>query len=115
MQSLAITEALPLNCTQLGLGAERGEFYAPPITHLIATIEDLTNMLDYASEDIDGMDDNADAEPSRVPPVTGHWTATSTYDVYMVETPKNNEENPSPDEDRPVDKPPKCRRQRRHS
>ena len=33
MESIAITEALPPNCTQLGLGAESGEFYAPPTTH----------------------------------------------------------------------------------
>ena len=111
MESLAITEALPPNCTQLRLGAERGEFYAPPTTHLIATIEDLTDMLDYASEDIDGMDDDADAEPSQVPPIMGCWTATSTYDVYMVDTMKNDEDNPIPDEDKPVDKPPKHRRQ----
>lgn len=91
--------------------AESGEFYAAPTTHLIATVEDLTDMLDYASEDIDDMDDDVDAEPSQVPPVTGHWIATSTYDVYMVDTPdnKNDEDNPSPDEDKPVDKPPKRR------
>ena len=79
MQSLTIMEALPPNCTQLGLGDESGEFYAPPTTHLIATVEDLTNMLDYASKDIDDMD--AAAEPSQVPPVMGRWTATSAYDV----------------------------------
>ena len=74
-------------------------------------------MLDYASEDIHGMDDDADAEPSQVPPVTGSWTATSTYDVYMVDNPnkKNDEDNPSPDEDKPIDKPPKLRCQRRRS
>ena len=81
MQSLAMTEALPPNCTQLGLGAERVEFYAPPTTHLIAIVEDLTDMLDYASEDIDGMDDDADAEPSQVPPITWHWTTTSEEQV----------------------------------
>ena len=64
-------------------------------------------MLDYASEDIDDMDDDAEDEPSQVPPVTGRWTATSTYDVYMADTPNKDEENPSPDEDEPVDKPPK--------
>ena len=69
-------------------------------------------MLDYASKDIDGMDDDPDDEPSQVPPVTGRWTATSTYDVYMVDTLKNNDDNPSPDEDKPVDKPPKRRHQR---
>ena len=60
---------------------------------MIATGEDLTNMLDYASEDIDDMDDNAEDESSQVPPVMGRWTATSTYDVYMVDTPKNDEDN----------------------
>ena len=72
-------------------------------------------MLDYASEDIDVMDDNADAEPSQVPPITGHWTATSTYDVYMLDHSKNAKHNPSPDEDKPIDKPPKRRRHRRRS
>ena len=31
----------------------------PPTTHFIATIEDLTDVLDFDSEDIDGMDDDA--------------------------------------------------------
>ena len=49
-------------------------------------------MLDYDSEDIDGMDD--DAGDDQEPAPTGHWKATSTHDVYMVDTPKgsNNEE-----------------------
>ena len=73
--------------------AESGQI--PPITHLIATVEDLTDMLDYASEDIDDMDNDADVELSQVSPDTGRWTATSTYDVYMVDTPdkNNNEDN----------------------
>ena len=41
-------------------------------------------MLD--SEDIDGMDDDAGDE--QEPPPTGRWTATSSYDIYMVDTPK---------------------------
>jgi hypothetical protein len=45
-------------------------------------------MLDYASEDIDSMDDDAGAKPGQNPPITGRWTATSTYDVYMVDTPE---------------------------
>jgi len=117
MQSLAITGALPPSCMQLGLGAESGEFYTPPTTHLIATVQDLTNMLDYASEDINGMDDDADSQPNQVPPIMGYWTATSTYDVYMVDTPdkKDDEDNQNPDEDNPVNKPPKHRRQWRRS
>ena len=30
--------------------------------HFIATVEDLTNMLDFDTEDIDGMDDEAGEE-----------------------------------------------------
>ena len=41
----------------------------PPTTHLIATIDDLTDMLDFDSEDIDGMDD--DAAEKREPPPQG--------------------------------------------
>ena len=54
-----------------------GEFRLPPTTHFIATVEDLTDMLDYDSEDIDGMDDNAGDEEAQNPPFTGRWTATS--------------------------------------
>jgi len=45
-------------------------------------------MLDYGSEDIDGMDDDDDEEQGQNPPFTGRWPATSSYDVYMVDTPK---------------------------
>lgn len=34
------------------------EFYIPPTTHLVATIEDLTDMLDNASEEAEDMDDD---------------------------------------------------------
>ena len=44
-----------LNHAQPGLGDGNREFYFPPTTHFIATIEDLTDMLDYASEDIRGV------------------------------------------------------------
>jgi hypothetical protein len=115
IQSLAITEVSPPNYAQLELGAESREFYIPPTTHLIATVEDLTDMLDYTSEDIDGMDDNVEAEPGQNPPITGRWMATSTYDVYMVDTPekKDDDGTQDPDEEKPFDEPPKRRRQRR--
>ena len=59
---------------------------------MVATVDDLTDMLDYDSEDIDGMDD--DAGDDQEPAPTGHWKATSSYDVYMVDTPnKNNNED----------------------
>ena len=42
--------------------ADDEEIRSPPTTHLIATVNDLTDMLDFDSEDIDGMDDNAGDE-----------------------------------------------------
>ena len=48
----------------------------PPTTHLIATVDDLTDMLDFDSEDIDGMDDDAGEE--QEPPPIERWTATSS-------------------------------------
>ena len=71
----------------------------PPTTHFIATIDDLTDVLDFDFEDIDSMDN--DAGDVQEPPLTGRWTATSSYDIYMVDTPKETngdeamEDNPS--------------------
>ena len=47
-------------------------------------------MLDFDSEDIDGMDaDEGDDE--ELAPI-GPWNATSSYDVYMVDAPKDDDE-----------------------
>ena len=43
---------------------------SPPKTHLVATVDDLTDMLDFDSEDFDGMDD--DAGDDQEPAPTGH-------------------------------------------
>ena len=85
------------------------ENFFPPATHFIATVEDLTDMLDYGSEDIDGMDDDAGEEQAQNPPFTGRWTATSSYDVYMVDTPKeaNGDDKEDPVEDKPPEIHPK--------
>ena len=74
-------------------------------------------MLDYTSEDIDGMDNDADAESGQVPPITRRWTTTSTYDVYMVDTLEKKDDDAihDPGKDKPVNKPPKCRCQWRRS
>ena len=74
-------------------------------THFIATVEDLTDTLDYGSEDIDGMDDDAGEEQAQKTPPLGQWTATSSYDIYMVDTPKENEADG--DNSIPVHEPPK--------
>ena len=62
-------------------------------------------MLDFDSDDTDGMDVGAgdDSEP------TGCWTATSSYDIYMVDTPKENddEEREEAAKDNSLEKQPK--------
>ena len=74
-------------------------------------------MLNYGSEDIDGMDDDADQEQGQNPPFTGRWTATSSYDVYMVDTPKatNDDDKENPVENKPRETHPKRRPPRRRS
>ena len=47
------------NYVRLEWEADDEEIHSPPTTHLIATVDDLTDMLDFGSEDIDGMDDDA--------------------------------------------------------
>ena len=47
----------------------------PPTTHYIATVDDLTDVLNFDYEDIDGMED--DVEDLQEPPLTGRWIATS--------------------------------------
>ena len=69
-------------------------------------------MPDFGSEDIDGMDDDAGDE--QEPPPTGRWTATSSYDIYMVDTPKEGDGDKTT-EDNPSKKQSKHRRQRRRS
>ena len=99
-------DSLP-NYDRLEWEAGDEEIRYPPTTHLIATVDDLTDMLDFDSEEINSMDDDAGEE--QEPPPTGRWTATSSYDIYMVDTPKENngEERKDATEDNPLDKPPK--------
>ena len=80
---------------------------------MVAAIDDLTDMLDHDSEDINGMDD--DAGDDQEPAPTGHWKATSTHDVYMVDAPKgsDNKEQRDVAKDNSLEKQPKRRRKRR--
>ena len=50
--------------------ADDEEIRRPPTTHLVATVDDLTDMLDFDSEDIDGMDDDVGDKEEPLP--TGH-------------------------------------------
>ena len=63
-------------------------------------------MLDYGFED-DDIDDDADKEQGQDPPFMERGTATSSYDVYMVDTPKKTSDD---DKEDPVEnKPPETR------
>ena len=74
-------------------------------------------MLDYGSEDFNGIDDDAEEEQGRNPPLIGRGTVTSSYDIYMVDTPKetNDDDKEDPVEDKPPETQPKSRRPRRRS
>ena len=102
LKNLSLEKDSQPNYVRFELGADDREFCFPPATHFIATVEDLTDELDYGSEDIDGMDDDIDKEQGQDPPFTGRWTATSSYDVYMVDTPKGSgDDKEEPDENKP--------------
>ena len=74
---------------QQGWDADDEEIQSPPTTHFVATVDDLTDMLDFNSEGIGGMD--ADAGDDQEPTLIGHWKATSSYDIYLVDTPKEGD------------------------
>ena len=58
------------------------------------------------------MDDDAGDYQEPVP--TGHWKTTSSYDIYMVDTPKDGDGEEATEADS-LKKQPKRRRQRRRS
>ena len=101
-----------MDCGQDGWDADDEEIQNPPTTHFVATVDNLTDTLDYDSEDIDGMDD--DAGDDQEPAPTGLWKATSIHDIYMVDTPKDGDGEEAAEVDS-LKKQPKCRRQRRRS
>ena len=104
LKNLSLEEDSQPNYVRVELETDDEEFCFPPATHFIATVDDLTDVLDYGSEDIDGMDDDADKEQGQAPPFMGRGTATSSYDVYMVDTPKKASDDDK--EDQVENKPP---------
>ena len=90
------------------------KFKTHPPPRLVAAVDDLTDMLDFDSEDIDGMhaDEGDDEEPAPI----GPWRATSSYDIYMVDTPKEGDGDGTAEDD-PSKKQPKrpCHRRRSKS
>ena len=97
LRSLSLSGEPWPNYVRLEWDADDEEIRCPPTTHLVATVDDLTDMLDFGSEDIDGMDDDAGDE--QEPPPTGRWTATSSYDIYMVDTPKEGNGDKTAEDD----------------
>ena len=61
-KALSLTENLGQNYIRLAWEAGDEDIRCPPTTHFIATVDDLTDVLDLDSEDIDGMDDDAGEE-----------------------------------------------------
>ena len=82
---------------QQGWDTDDEEIQSPPTTHFVATVDDLTDMLDFDSEDIEGMDadEGDDEEPAPIRP----WKATSSYDIYMVDTPKEGDGDGTAEDD----------------
>ena len=79
LKSLSLSGDSWLNYVRLEREADNEEIRSLPTTHLIATIDDSTDMLDFDSEDIEGI--NGDAREDQEPPPTRRWTATSSYDI----------------------------------
>src|SRR3954469_22639727 len=57
LKSLSLSGETRPNYGLRGWDSDDEEIQSPPTTHLIATVDDLTDMLDFGSEDFKGMDD----------------------------------------------------------
>ena len=80
LRPLSLSENSWPNYVRLEWDMDDEEIRGRPTTHLIDTVDDLTDMLDFDSEDIDVMDDDAGEE--HEPPPIGRWTTTSSCDIY---------------------------------
>ena len=66
LKSLSLSGELWPDYGHQGWDTDDEEIQNPPTTHFVATVDDLTDMLDFDSEDIGGMDDDEgdDEEPA---------------------------------------------------
>ena len=62
LRSLSLLGEYGPNYARRDWDADDEEIHRPPTTHLIATVDDLTDMLDFDYEDIDDMDNDAGDE-----------------------------------------------------
>ena len=58
LRSLSLSGGSWPNYVRPDWDADDEEICRPPTTHLVAIVDDLTDMLDFDSEDINGMDDD---------------------------------------------------------
>lgn len=65
------------------------DFFDPPTTHFVANIEDLIDILNGMPDEAEDEEEEADDSAESRSPATGRWTTTSTYDLYMVDTPNS--------------------------
>ena len=112
LKSLSLSGDSRPNYVRLEWEANDEGIRSPHTTHLIASIDDLTDMLDFDSEDIN--DTYGDAREEQEPSPIGRWTTTSSYDIYMVDTPKENNGDGAM-EDNPLEKQSRHRRHRHRS
>jgi hypothetical protein len=93
IQKHAVSDDQPSVYDRIWESPRKVGFFDPPTTHLVANIEDLTEVLQNCSDEVDDMDEEV-GESSGSPPAAttpmGKWTATSTYDIYMVDTPHSS-------------------------
>ena len=69
LKSLSLSGGPWPNCVRLEWEAYDEEIRSPPTIHLIATVDDLTDVLNFNSKDIDGMDDDAGEVQPPSPPL----------------------------------------------
>ena len=107
LKTLSLTENSGPNYVRLEWEAGDEEIRYPRTTHFIAMVDDLTDVLDFDFEGIDGMDDDVGEDSESM----GYRTSASSHDIYMVDTPKEDDgDNP---EDKTPGQKPKQRRRRR--
>ena len=100
LKSLSLTGDSGPNYVRLEWEAGNEGICCPPTTHFIATVDDLTDVLDFDSEGIDGMDDDAGDDSESM----GYRIPASSHDIYMVDTPKEGEGD-NPEDNTPGQKP----------
>lgn len=73
-------------------------FFYSPTTHLVANVKDLTNVLEGTADEAEEKEEETNESTESRQPATSIWKETTTYDIYMVDTP-NTSNNGDGDDD----------------